>query len=363
MPSGPHSNVPAGVWDKVGRNLHLQRNHPIQIIKSHIYQYFARSHKDMQGMPLFRTYDEFPPVVTTTQNFDDLLVPKDHPGRRPTDTFYVDQAHVLRTHTSAHQSELLRRGENAFLVTADCYRRDEIDASHYPVFHQMEGVRLFAPSELASFTAEAVLEDLKRTLEGLVRSLLGDVPLRWVDAYFPFTHPSLELEAFFHGSWLEVLGSGVIHTDVLKLCNRTDRIGWAFGIGIERIAMVLFDVPDIRLFWTQDKRFLEQFSDGNISNRFKPFSKYPPVYKDITFWCPPGFHENDFCSAVRDIAGDLVERVQVIDEFTHGKTGRQSRCYRITYRSMERSLTNTEIDELQQNVRTHVSQELRYELR
>lgn len=115
----------------------------------------------------------------------------------------------------------------------------------------------------------------------------------------------------------------------------SDRAGWAFGIGIERLAMVLFDVPDIRLFWSEDERLTSQFKDGQIA-KFKPFSKFPACYKDISFWYDEDFHENDFCEVVRGVAGDLVEDVKLIDEFTHPKTKRKSKCYRINYQSMDR---------------------------
>ena len=89
-------------------------------------------------------------------------------------------------------------------------------------------------------------------------------------------------------------------------------IGWAFGLGLERIAMILFGIPDIRLFWSKDPRFLEQFAPGTIST-FNPFSKHPPCYKDVSFWLPSAkFHENDFCDLVRDTAGDSVEDVKLV---------------------------------------------------
>jgi len=95
-----------------------------------------------------------------------------------------------------------------------------------------------------------------------------------------------------------------------SLAGAVDQIGWAFGIGLERLAMRLFNIPDIRLFWSEDQRFLEQFQDGVI-NEFKPFSKYPPTYKDIAFWIPEGFSSNDFCEVVRNSAGDIVEKVNI----------------------------------------------------
>lgn len=96
-------------------------------------------------------------------------------------------------------------------------------------------------------------------------------------------------------------------------------MGWAFGLGLERLAMILFSIPDIRLFWSTDPRFLDQFSESKGIVTFKPFSRYPPCVKDVSFWLPQGedqppWHENDFCDLVRDVAGDLVETVRQVSE-------------------------------------------------
>jgi phenylalanyl-tRNA synthetase alpha chain len=273
---------------------------------------------------------------------------------------------VLRCHTSAHQAELLRTKQPAFLVTGDVYRRDSIDATHYPVFHQMEGVRIYSPVdwEAAGLEATAFAEkELKSALEGLAKHLFGDVECRWVDAYFPFTEPSFELEIFFNGKWMEVLGCGVMEQVILDKNYGEGHKAWAFGLGLERLAMVLFDIPDIRLFWSDDERFLKQFKAGDLRAKFKSYSKFPPCYKDMAFWVSPEFTENNLCELVRGIGGDLVEEVQLIDNFTNPKTQRTSHCYRITYRSMERSLTDDEINELQARVRQGVSEELKVELR
>ena len=132
--------------------------------------------------------------------------------------------------------------------------------------------------------------------------------------------------------------------------------------------MLLFDIPDIRLFWSKDERFIEQFSSVGLDPRtsivFKPFSKYPPCYKDITFWLPEEkFNENDFHEVVRSSAGDLVEKVELIDKFVHPKTERVSHCYRITYRSMDRNVTNKESNIIQDQIREMIVNELGVELR
>jgi phenylalanyl-tRNA synthetase alpha subunit len=132
------NNIGASTLEKVGRNLHLQPHHPLNTIKTLIEEHFAAEHVDTNtSKPLFTTFDSLPPRVSTTACFDELLIPPTHPSRRMSDTFYFNAAECLRTHTSAHQNEKLRAGHRSFLVTGDCYRRDEIDASHYPVFHQV----------------------------------------------------------------------------------------------------------------------------------------------------------------------------------------------------------------------------------
>eukprot|EP01025_Chloroclados_australasicus_P031568 TRINITY_DN318_c0_g1_i1.p1 TRINITY_DN318_c0_g1~~TRINITY_DN318_c0_g1_i1.p1 ORF type:complete len:419 (+),score=43.41 TRINITY_DN318_c0_g1_i1:67-1323(+) len=356
------NNVTESIYDKIGINLHQQENHPLCIIKDAIYSYFDDNYAGQ-----FDKFDDLYPIVTTKANFDDVLVPEDHVSRRPNDTYYVDQQRVLRCHTSAHQAEMIRNGESKFLITGDVYRRDDIDPTHYPVFHQMEGVRVFDEADLVSNNGsspqEYVMTDLKQVLEGLAKRLFGDVECRWVDAYFPFTNPSAELEIYFNDEWLEVLGCGVMEQQILDDNGMPGKRAWAFGLGLERWAMILFDIPDIRLFWSNDERFLSQFKSGVMTTKFKSFSKYPPVYKDIAFWISDKYTPNNFSELVREVAGDLVEKVELIDDFTHPKKQRTSHCYRITYRSMERSLTDDEINAMQTKVRENVANKLMVELR
>ena len=386
--------------------------------------------------PTFKYHNEFHPVVSTKQNFDSLGFPANHPGRAPSDTYYINDTTLLRTHTSAHQADTFRANESAgYLISADVYRRDAIDRSHYPAFHQMEGAmswdRNQAPQgDVASVImqdleklprhgvvvedpnppwhsernpvqeghhsaaeAEAVGAHLKRSLENMVVDIFSrakaaaikadpnfvDEPLRmrWVEAYFPFTSPSWELEVYYAGDWLEVLGCGVVKQDLFSNADVPSKLGWAFGIGIDRIAMLLFKIPDIRLFWSRDERFLSQFEgvSDNLDKLklFTPFSKYPPSQRDVSFWLSSTsaaggntkgtFHENDVMELVRNVAGDVVEDVRLIDEFTHPKTGRKSMAYRIVYRSLERTLTTEEANQFHETVRQSLVQELGVELR
>ncbi|KAI9843857.1 MAG: hypothetical protein M1838_002429 [Thelocarpon superellum] len=445
------TNTPESIISAVPRRLHLQPSHPIALTRQIIEARFPA--------PTYRHLNSLFPVVSVGQNFDSLGFPANHPGRSRTDTYYVNKDTVLRTHTSAHQADTFRANESpGFLISADVYRRDAIDRSHYPIFHQMEGARMWDRSKVPhGDIAKAVLSDLeslprhnvevedpnptthpernplqsqyhsaeeteaiaahlKRSLEVVVADIFsraknaaaaaGDssadarkpLRVRWVEAYFPFTSPSYELEVFWNGDWLEVLGCGVVAQSLPIAAGVPDQLGWAFGVGLERIAMLLFSIPDIRLFWSRDPRFLSQFSASDLTRtpRYAPFSRYPACYKDVAFWLPSSaipistpsstvpattsttaptnssggalpaedsVHENDIMELVRDVAGDEVEDVQLVDAFTHPKTRRKSLCYRINYRSLYRTLTNDQANALHDAVRARLVERLGVALR
>ncbi|KAF4552003.1 Phenylalanine--tRNA ligase-like protein [Elsinoe fawcettii] len=437
------TNVPPSIINQLSRQLHLQKDHPISITRSLIESRF----------PGYEHHNDLYPVVTVGQNFDSLGFPQDHPGRSKTDTYYINASTVLRTHTSAHQADTFRHNtSNGFTISADVYRRDAVDRSHYPIFHQMEGAMTWdrtnlsqsqfiglIHSDIAAIPSHSlVVEDpnptthpdrnplqpphsqaeveamsthLKRSIENVVvevfsraaaasgSSARDPLRVRWIEAYFPFTSPSWELEVFWQDDWLEVLGCGIIQQPLLDNSGVPSRSGWAFGMGLERIAMLLFEIPDIRLFWSKDARFSEQFKEGQVV-RFQPFSKYPAAPRDVAFWLPKQgmgevvaetaagsgtapspaggldvegrsregeeaaqFHENDIMEIVRNVAGDSVEDVRLVDEFVHPKTGRKSLCYRIVYRSLERTLTGEETNALHEEVRGQLVKKFGVELR
>nr|XP_039273503.1 phenylalanine--tRNA ligase, mitochondrial-like [Styela clava] len=376
------TNITPKILSLINRNLHLQKDHPICLIKEVIIKHFYKKYVRSRQRPIFSVYDNLSPVVSTYQNFDSMLIPKDHISRRKSDNYYINSSTMLRAHTSAHEAELIRSGLDAFLVVGDCYRRDEIDTSHYPAFHQLEGVRLFSYHDVfenaeGDTSGLSLFEDgveaadkqdchtleaskivelaLKQTLEDCMQNLFGkDIERRWVDAYFPFTHPSFELEVKYEGEWMEVLGCGVLRQDILNKAGANEKIGWAFGLGLERLAMKLFDIPDIRYFWSNNEVFLSQFRNKESIKdlKFKPYlSKHPALFNDISFWIPEQFHPSDFYDIVRTIGGDLVENVVLHDDFIHPKSGRRSHCYRLFYRHVSRTLSHDEVSEVQKEIR------------
>uniref|UniRef100_A0A8C0SF77 Phenylalanine--tRNA ligase, mitochondrial n=2 Tax=Canis lupus familiaris TaxID=9615 RepID=A0A8C0SF77_CANLF len=335
-PQDDYSNLSQKVLSRVGRNLHNQQHHPLWLIKERVKEHFYKQYVGRFGTPMFSVYDDLSPVVTTWQNFDSLLIPPDHPSRKKGDNYYLNGNHMLRAHTSAHQWDLLHAGLDAFLVVGDVYRRDQIDSQHYPVFHQLEGVRLFSKHELFAGIKDG--ESLQ-LFEQSSRS-----------AYKQETH-TMEATKLIEFDLKQTLIRLVTH--IFGDAGAQDRIGWAFGLGLERLAMILYDIPDIRLFWSEDERFLKQFrvSDINQKVKFQPLSKYPAVINDISFWLPSeNYTENDFYDLVRTVGGDLVEKVDLIDKFEHPKTHKTSHCYRITYRHMERTLSQREVGRIHQAV-------------
>jgi phenylalanyl-tRNA synthetase alpha chain len=233
------------------------RLHPLSLVLSEIKTVFAR-----MGF----TTAEGPEVETDYYNFEALNTPKHHPAREMQDTFYVADEIVLRTHTSPVQIRVMEKQKPPvrIIVPGRVYRCDS-DVSHSPMFHQVEGLYV---DDGVTFA------DLKGTLDAFFKAMYGpEVKTRFRPSFFPFTEPSAEMDVqcFFCGGkgcpickrsgWLEIGGCGMVDPNVFKAVNINPEkyTGFAFGVGIERIAMLKYGIDDIRLFFENDMRFLEQF--------------------------------------------------------------------------------------------------------
>lgn len=331
-----YCNIPQSIINKIGRNLHLMKNHPVEIMKRCVINYFK-----LLPNYEFKVFDSLEPFVSVEDNFDKLLIPKDHPARSRSDTYYVNESTVLRTQTSSHQNQLLSLGHENFIVVGDVYRKDEIDSSHYPVFHQMEVIGKVPPKTDPK-------KELIRVINGLVRYLFPNCEYRINKDYFPFTDPSFEYEVNFRDKWIEILGCGIMHNDIVKNNNLEHNKYWAMGLGLDRMCCIFCDIPDIRYLWSTHKRFIEQFGDGKMK-RFIPYSELPTSYQDISFYMINDsfkesenlwIQENDFFDIVRDVCGDWVEKVEKRDQFFHPKDKKYARMYRITYSPFDASLKN-----------------------
>ena len=222
-------------------------HHPINLMKNSIMNLLISFGFEVLSGPEIET-EEF--------NFDMLNIKKSHPARQMHDTFYVNnKSNVLRTHTSPVQIRgmLEKKPPLAFISGGKVYRKDD-DATHLPMFHQVEGIYV---DEDINFS------NLKDLIYKIIFSLFGEgVDLRFRPSYFPFTEPSAEVDILSKdGNWLEILGCGIVNPIVLENCdiNSDKYSGLAFGIGIERIAMLKYGVSDIREFYKSNLDFLSQF--------------------------------------------------------------------------------------------------------
>jgi len=193
-------------------------------------------------------------METDYYNFEALNTPPDHPARDMQDTFYLPDGNLLRTHTSSVQIRYMEKEEPPVRIVAPgrVYRRDDVDATHSAVFHQIE---LLAVDEGLTFT------DLKGTVKLFLQAMFGDLPIRFRASYFPFTEPSAEVDLQWNGRWLEVMGCGMVDPNVLQAVGYDPEVytGFAAGFGVERFAMVLHQIDDIRRLYNSDLRFLQQF--------------------------------------------------------------------------------------------------------
>ena len=213
------------------------------------------------------TVADGPDIETEFNNFDALNTPAHHPSRDPKDTFYLGSGTLLRTHTSPVQIRVMQNRKPPVRIIAPgrCYRRDTTDATHSANFHQVEGLYVDCQVSMA---------DLKGDLTYFARQMMGaDVKIRFRPHFFPFTEPSVEYDFSCHvcggkgcrvckqSGWIEISGAGMVNPKVFQAVgyNPDEVTGYAFGMGVERIAMILYGIPDIRMLYENDVRFLAQF--------------------------------------------------------------------------------------------------------
>lgn len=230
--------------------------HPVMATMDKIIEYFVAQNFSIETGPLIE--DDF-------HNFEALNLPKHHPARDMQDTFYLKDFRVLRTHTSPVQVRTMLSNKPPIRMIAPgaVFRRD-LDLTHVPMFHQVEGL-VVEDGNKVSFA------NLKYILEEFLIYMFGEIKIRFRPSFFPFTEPSTEVDigcvfcnnkgcrVCKHTGWLEVLGSGVVNPNVFKAVGYKDVSGYAFGLGVERFAMLLHKIPDLRSLFEGDIRLLEQF--------------------------------------------------------------------------------------------------------
>jgi phenylalanyl-tRNA synthetase alpha chain len=313
--------------------------------------------KRILAIPDFKNFDviQTPEIVPADISFDLFDFPADHPARSKSDTYYINDKNILRTHTTvmwyyhmrdeAVKKKMAANEPVGGFSFGKVYRKDEIDRRHMNVFHQIDGWFL-APKEKQTI-GEA---DLRKVLSDIAKAIFGpEVKFRFNKDTFPYTDPSLEMEIEMYGKWVEGNGCGVVKGSVLEKfgIDSSKWTGWAFGFGLERLAILSMDLPDIRLLWSDDERVKKQL---RLGQKFVEVSKFPPITRDISFIVNSDFVPNNYFDLIREIGGDLVEQVELLDKYQDEKKfglGKISYTYRVVYRSNERTLKTEEVEPLQ----------------
>ncbi len=316
---------------------------------SPLFELVARA----KSTPTLKNLDNIiiPEIVPANISFDLFDFPSDHPARSKSDTYYVDDENILRTHDTVmwyyylnlpEVKERIARGESVGTICyGKVYRKDEIDNRHMNVFHQFGGWFL-QPDSLGTLP----LDELKKVLTEVVKGLFGEnVEYKFLNDTFPYTDPSLQVEVKVGDRWIEILGGGMPKKSVLKKMGVEGYNGWAFGFGLERLAIISMELPDIRLLWSEDERIKKQLQLGH---KYKEVSKFPAVVRDISFVVDNTFTPNNYFDLIRETVGDeMIEEVALIDKYENEeKFGKDkvSYAYRIVYRSLQKTLTNEEVD-------------------
>lgn len=364
--------------------------HPLQLILERILS--SSFYKDFDCVVT-------PEVVTEWETFDVFHFPENHVARRPSDSYFLQKSEnhaksiLLRPHTSVMwfyylvcqdgKEKLQTRGEVKALSFWKVYRVDELDNTHHECFHQIDGLYLVEKAKTI-ITQEILKEVLGTTIKII---FWPDIEYRFHKDEFPYTRESLEAEVFYDGKWMEVLGAGVVQESVLgKLWIDSEKYnGWAFGFWLERMAMLLKRVFDIRVFWSKDPRITSQW--GNF-DPFVPVSDFPATTRDISFLVKKyqfivdeeetqkkGYiqltkdTESDFfdiASIARDVSWNIIESIRIHDIFEDDDRfwkEYKSVCIRITFRSFERTLSNDEVNEIYFTIRRKMEEELWFQLR
>ncbi len=325
------------------------------------------------GLPRFKKFKNLkaPEIIPYNVSFDIFNFPKNHPARNPSDTYFIDKDHVLRTHTTvmwyyhlalSKVKNRIKKGEPVGALSyGKVYRKDEIDKSHMNVFHQMDGWYLCRKRDHI-----ITINDLKSVLIEIAQAIFGkDIKYRFKTDEFPYTDPSVDMRIKISNRWIEVLGAGVVRKVVLKNLgvDPEEYNGWAFGFGLERLAMISMDLPDIRLLWSQDERVKKQLKLGN---KYKEVSKFPAITRDISFIVNKNFVPNNYFDLIRELGGDLVEEVKLLDKYSDPKkfgAGKLSYTYRIVYRSGDRTLLSAEVDKIAKKIYGETAKQFNAKLR
>jgi phenylalanyl-tRNA synthetase alpha chain len=341
--------------------------HAIKMVYENIAEYMRSTHPQSD----VRVYRK-DPIVTAEDNFDNLLIAADNLSRSSTYTHYVDETHMLRTHTSAHLPGILRElaghddwEDVVILLPGLAYRRDVSDKKHVSEVHMLEMWRVVKNAARQPI----VKDDLLTVVKGVAATAAPGWHLRIVDSPHPYTKGGIEVNAVKGDRDIEILECGLIKDEILERAGLDPRIhsGWALGMGLDRLVMTLKGIPDIRYLRSTHPRIAAQMTN---LEPYHEVSRQPAIKRDLSYSVPHGYVEEDISDDIRQALGDTLdtlESVEVLSETPYTELPENIRVrlgcqpsqknvlVRITLRHLERSLTNKEANRIYETIYAKVN--------
>jgi phenylalanyl-tRNA synthetase alpha chain len=341
--------------------------HAIKMVYERIAKYMRSSHPQSD----VRVYRK-DPVVTVEDNYDNLLIAADNISRSSTYTHYIDQTHILRTHTSAHLPGILRElaGQGdwedvVILLPGLAYRRDVSDKKHVSEVHMLEMWRVVKNVARQPITKD----DLLAVVRGIAATAAPGWQLRIIDTSHPYTEGGIEVNAVRGDRDIEILECGLIKAEILERAGLDPKAhsGWALGMGLDRLVMTLKGIPDIRYLRSANPKIAEQMAN---LEPYHEVSKQPAIKRDLSYCVPQRYVEEDISDDIRQALGDkldTLESVEVLSETPYAELPEKIRerlgcqpsqknvLVRITLRHLERSITNKEADQIYETIYAKVN--------
>ncbi len=336
--------------------------HAIKIIYEQIENYMRLSHPKSKVIVYRKD-----PIVTATDNYDNLLIDSDNISRSSTYTHYVDKTHILRTHTSAHLPSILRElasrndwQDVVILLPGLAYRRDVSDKKHVSEVHMLEMWRVVKNADRKVI----VKDDLLSVVYGVAKTAAPDWKLRIEDSPHPYTNQGIEVNATKDDRDIEILECGLVKERILENSGLDPAVhsGWALGMGLDRLVMTIKDIPDIRYLRSNNPKIAVQMM--NI-DKYHEVSNQPAIKRDMSYCVPENYVEEDISAEIRNALKDNVdalEDVTILNQTNYSdlpdkikvrlgiKPGQKNMLVRVTLRHLERTITNNEANKIYEQI-------------
>ena len=338
------------------------KTHAIKIIYEKIEKYMRSTHPQSD----IRVYRKNP-IVDVADNYDNLLFPADNIGRSSTYTHYIDETHILRTHTSAHLPGILRDlaghddwSDVVILLPGLAYRRDVSDKKHVSEVHMLEMWRVVKNSDRKVI----IKDDLLKVVKGVAETAAPGWKLRIEDSPHPYTNQGIEVNAVSGDRDIEILECGLIKEQILSNSGLDPNIysGWALGMGLDRLVMTLKNIPDVRYLRSNNPKIAIQMMD---TEPYREVSSQPAIKRDLSYSVPKNYVEEDVSADIRQALGDnldALENVEILNQASYDELPEKIRerlginpeqknlLVRITLRHLERTITNDEANKIYEQV-------------